>query len=439
MHTPKKSFYGALKIPKSGGSKSSSPMTEDGGRFIPNRVSSNLKDIFEKAEREEIRKPAQEEKSRGFSELLHRQFFGNRETTNFNFLRYKGSQQEGKENTENAPVLTLFHPQPSIIPNYRTLPKAPYKILDAPGLSDDFYVDLLDWSSRNLISVGLSDQVYLWNAESAEVNLLCKLHNDSVTSVKWSETGEFLGIGTDKGYCLVYDVSRSVALSCVKQHDSRIGALAWNENLLTSGSREGSVINKDIRSSNSFTKIQAHSQEICGLEWSKDKMMLATGANDNLVKLWCKGIPESVGKLEGHNAAVKAIAWSPHTRGQLVTGGGTADKTIKLWNTQTLETLESIDTNSQVCNLLFSENTREVVSTHGYSENLVMLWSSPGLEPQGCLRGHQKRVLYVALSPDGENIVTGAADETLRFWRLFSKKQETPMSSSLTLSFENLR
>jgi len=33
--------------------------------------------------------------------------------------------------------------------------------------------------------------------------------------------------------------------------------------------------------------------------------------------------------------------------------------------------------------------------------------------------GHTQRVLYLASSPDGENIVTGSGDETLRFWRAF--------------------
>lgn len=37
------------------------------------------------------------------------------------------------------------------------------------------------------------------------------------------------------------------------------------------------------------------------------------------------------------------------------------------------------------------------------------------------LTGHTNRVLYLAMSPDGETIVTGAGDETLRFWNAFPK------------------
>jgi cell division cycle 20-like protein 1 (cofactor of APC complex) len=37
------------------------------------------------------------------------------------------------------------------------------------------------------------------------------------------------------------------------------------------------------------------------------------------------------------------------------------------------------------------------------------------------LTGHSTRVLYLAASPDGQNIVSGAGDETLRFWNVFNK------------------
>ena len=35
------------------------------------------------------------------------------------------------------------------------------------------------------------------------------------------------------------------------------------------------------------------------------------------------------------------------------------------------------------------------------------------------LTGHTSRVLQLAASPDGQSIVTGSGDETLRFWKIF--------------------
>ena len=51
----------------------------------------------------------------------------------------------------------------------RKIPKAPYKVLDAPDLQDDYYLNLLDWSSLNVLSVGLGSTVYLWNASTCQV------------------------------------------------------------------------------------------------------------------------------------------------------------------------------------------------------------------------------------------------------------------------------
>jgi len=39
------------------------------------------------------------------------------------------------------------------------------------------------------------------------------------------------------------------------------------------------------------------------------------------------------------------------------------------------------------------------------------------------LTGHTYRVLYLSMSPDGSTIVTGAGDETLRFWQVFPDSQ----------------
>ena len=63
----------------------------------------------------------------------------------------------------------------------------------------------------------------------------------------------------------------------------------------------------------------------------------------------------------------------------------------------------------------------ELVSTHGYSQNEINIWQYPNLKRIATLQGHSHRVLYLAISPDGSQIVTGAGDETLRFWNVFPK------------------
>merc|ERR1719229_985578 len=58
----------------------------------------------------------------------------------------------------------------------RNIAKSPFKVLDAPRLTDDFYLNLVDWSQcSNILSVGLGECVYLWSAYTSKVTKLVDL------------------------------------------------------------------------------------------------------------------------------------------------------------------------------------------------------------------------------------------------------------------------
>ena len=46
----------------------------------------------------------------------------------------------------------------------REISRTPVKVLDAPCLQDDFYLNLVDWSSKDVLAVGLGSSIYLWRA-----------------------------------------------------------------------------------------------------------------------------------------------------------------------------------------------------------------------------------------------------------------------------------
>ena len=165
----------------------------------------------------------------------------------------------------------------------------------------------------------------------------------------------------------------------------------------------------------------ATTQEVCGLEWNKEGDTLASGGNDNKLCLWDVATSSTASprfELTDHQAAVKALAWSPHERNLLATGGGTADRTIKFWNTRTGALLNSIDTESQVCALQWNPYEKEILSSHGFARNQLCLWKYPSMAKIKELEGHTARVLHMACN--GGTVVSAAADETLRFWDVFA-------------------
>jgi hypothetical protein len=59
----------------------------------------------------------------------------------------------------------LVSPKKSI----RKIPRLPFKVLDAPSLADDYYLNLVDWSANNVVAVALGSSVFLWSAATSKV------------------------------------------------------------------------------------------------------------------------------------------------------------------------------------------------------------------------------------------------------------------------------
>ncbi|KAL0469027.1 WD-repeat-containing protein slp1 [Neurospora intermedia] len=307
----------------------------------------------------------------------------------------------------------------------RRVATAPERVLDAPGLIDDYYLNLLDWSSGNQVAIGLERNVYVWSADEGSVNCLLETSPDTyVSSVKWSGDGAYVGVGLGTGEVQIWDVAEGIKIRSMFGHDSRVGVMGWSKHLLSTGARSGLVFNHDVRiAEHKVAELVSHTSEVCGLEWRSDGAQLATGGNDNLVSIWdARSLAVPKFTKTNHKAAVKALAWCPWNINLLATGGGAYDRHIHFWNTTSGARVNSIDTGSQVTSLRWSPHYREIVSSSGYPDNSLSIWSYPTLVRNVEIPAHESRVLHSCLSPDGQMLATAAADESLKFWKIFEKK-----------------
>ncbi|XP_013379266.1 cell division cycle protein 20 homolog isoform X2 [Lingula anatina] len=315
----------------------------------------------------------------------------------------------------------------------RQIPQQPDRILDAPELLDDYYLNLLDWSSHNHLALALGGSVYLWNAGNSTVTLLCELESEEeyISCVSWIKEGNILAVGNSTGAVQLWDVSQQKLMRTMGGHAARVGSLAWNSYILSSGCRSGAIHHHDVRvADHQVGTLTSHAQEVCGLQWAPDGRYLASGGNDNLLNVW-EGMAEApVHSFTHHMAAVKAVAWCPWQPSVLASGGGTADRHIRLWNVLTGACLHSVDTNSQVCSILWSSSYKELISGHGFSQNQLIIWKYPAMGRVAELTGHTARVLGLAMSPDGSTVASAAADETIRLWRCFEIDKQRKSSSS---------
>ncbi|SPO02324.1 related to cell cycle protein p55cdc [Cephalotrichum gorgonifer] len=307
----------------------------------------------------------------------------------------------------------------------RRIATAPERVLDAPGLIDDYYLNLLDWSSGNQVAIGLERNVYVWSADEGSVSCLLEANADTyISSVKWSGDGAYVGVGLGTGEVQIWDVAEGTKVRSMFGHDTRVGVMGWNKHLLSTGARSGLVFNHDVRiAEHKVAELHSHTSEVCGLEWRSDGAQLATGGNDNLVSIWdARSLSVPKFTKTNHKAAVKALAWCPWNMNLLATGGGSYDRHIHFWNSTSGARVNSIDTGSQVTSLRWSPHYKEIVSSSGFPDNSLSIWSYPTLVRNVEIPAHESRVLHSCLSPDGQMLATAAADESLKFWKIFEKK-----------------
>lgn len=327
----------------------------------------------------------------------------------------------------------------------RVIPAQPEKILDAPDLINDWYLNLVSWNNSNVLAVALKNNVYLWNAVTGDIKcLLSTAENEYISSLSWIQDGNQLAVGSSLNVVEIWDADASQRLRKMAGHSQRVDALDWNAYTLTSGSKSGLIFHHDVRKPDHHVgTLNGHSgYEVCGLKWSPDGKYLASGANDNNVNIWSGSSvtldADSVSPLRtfGHSSAVKALAWCPWKNHLLATGGGSTDRHLRVWNSSNGNCLYSVDTKSQVSGLDWNEEYQEIISAHGYQNNEINIWKFPTMTKIAELRGHTHRVLGLCLSPDKSTVVSLAADETLRFWQCFpvdtQRKKKVEVSAKKT-------
>ncbi|KAK4102043.1 WD40 repeat-like protein [Parathielavia hyrcaniae] len=376
---------------------------------------------------------------------------------------YIHTQWNGAEWVNDGPI-----PKPQKPLGNRTLPTAPFKVLDAPNLRDDFYCSVLAYSSTSrTLAVGLGNLLYGWS-ETRGVQLLnagtdpdCYLTSLSFSSAEGCKS--ILAFGrSDKTLALMslyddrdpasspsgpvprFDLTRPTAVACLSWKPSctvrpskdpiHPGIPIKNEDLLV-GDETGLVYYYAVEWPERWeverrnwpgnmallARIVVHSQQICGLAWSKNGDIFGTGGNDNLCCVFetakvlearparrvrdedHQAESSTVAHVRGgsevseaqteiqvsrsssysptfylapgdekhrwvHGAAVKAIAFCPWQESLVATGGGSNDKCIHFFHTGSGAALASISVSAQVTSLIWSTTRREIAATFGYAQ-----------------------------------------------------------------------
>ncbi|TKY63091.1 Cell division cycle 20.1, cofactor of APC complex [Spatholobus suberectus] len=259
-----------------------------------------------------------------------------------------------------------------------------------PPSPDDLFLS-------NVLAIALGSSVYLWNARNSSISKLVTVDEEDgpITSVSWAPDGRRIAIGLNSSEVQLWDTTSNRQLRTLRGgHRLGVGSLAWNNHILTAGGMDSRIVNHDERTRLHIVETyRRHEQEVCALKWSASGSQLASGGNDNLLFIWDRATASS-------NSATSGFIGSRITR---LLGA----------------CLNSIDTGSEVCSLLWNKNESELLSSHGFTQNQLTLWKYPSMVKMAELTSHTSRVLFMSQNPDGCTVASAAVDEILRFWNVF--------------------
>jgi WD40 repeat protein len=151
--------------------------------------------------------------------------------------------------------------------------------------------------------------------------------------------------------------------------------------------------------------LKGHSNWVDSVAYSPDGQTVASGSNDKTIKLWNVNTGNLLQTFEGHSKWVNSVAYSPD--GQTLASGsndnsvgevlasGSFDDTIKLWNVKTGKLLQTLEGNSHSVNSV------------AYSPDGQTLASGGSISYQELIR--------LKYSPD---LASGSYDQSIKLWNV---------------------
>jgi WD40 repeat protein len=274
-----------------------------------------------------------------------------------------------------------------------------------------------DSSGSTFATADTDGKVRLWNADTLQAVDPPLVHPDEVNVLSYSRDGRFLVTGCADGKARVWDLTTNQARGRPFDLGASVTAVAFGP----SGTRflAGSD-NTDARMCDAATgepvgPSLSHRWGPAALAFSPDGRT-ALAAEGDLIRLW-DVVDGSISThvrsmLRGHHGVIDVAVFSPDGR-MIATGG--EDNAVRLWDSKTGHSLGvPLSHDAAVVALAFSADGKTILS--GSHDRTARLWDVELFRPIGPPLIHGARAAAVAVHPDGRTLLTGSGDHIVRLW-----------------------
>ncbi|RYP42862.1 hypothetical protein DL768_010175 [Monosporascus sp. mg162] len=238
------------------------------------------------------------------------------------------------------------------------------------------------------IASGSDDHtVRIWDAKFGKEVRKFEGHSDSVTSVAFSPDGSRVISGSHDCTVKIWDAKFGKEVRKLEGHSDWVRSIIFSpdNNRIASGSDDNTVRIWDTRSGKEIRRLEGHSDSVDSVIFSPDGSRIATGSDDNTVRIWdTKSGKEvhkleghshwgkEVRKLEGHNDSVDSVVFSPDGN-RIATGSD--DNTIRIWDAKSgkeVRKLEGHGLGNHTARLIKPDKRRHKNQSYGDWVNSVV-------------------------------------------------------------------
>ncbi|MBD2210936.1 serine/threonine protein kinase [Nostoc linckia FACHB-104] len=271
--------------------------------------------------------------------------------------------------------------------------------------------------------------IKFWDVNNQKALATLSGHSQAVKSVAYSPDGKLLATASDDQTIKLWDVNQLQEIYTLIGHSHAVKSVAFSPDgqILASGSWDKTVKLWDVNTGKEIFTLSKHQLQVNSVAFSPQGQLLASTSFDRTICLWqlseareFKNRPDYtlLGTLSGHAWAVLTVAFSPDGK---ILATGSDDNTIKLWEVNTGQVITTLLGHSwSVLALAFTSDGTMLISAS--RDRTVKLWNVSTAAEIATLSGHADSVCTIAVSPDAQLIASGSRDKTIKLWHLVEQQ-----------------